>query len=80
MNLSIIKLDFFNLFQHLLKAIYNVAEFPEVISVIPNSIHKLHTTRSWDFIGVHHPSSKNVYTKRDLGEGTIIGVIDTGTD
>nr|AIC80773.1 subtilase [Cicer arietinum] len=63
---------------HLLKAIFNVAEFPEVISVIPNSIHKLHTTRSWDFIGVHHPSSKNVYTKRDLGEGTIIGVIDTG--
>ena len=57
-----------------------MTEFPEVVSVIPNGIHKLHTTRSWDFIGVHHPSSKTVFTESNLGQGTIIGVIDTGTN
>ncbi|XP_024627795.1 subtilisin-like protease SBT3.9 isoform X2 [Medicago truncatula] len=56
----------------------DIAKFPEVVSVIPNGIHKLHTTRSWDFIGVHHPSSKTVFTESNLGQGTIIGVIDTG--
>ncbi|WJX53085.1 hypothetical protein P8452_39122 [Trifolium repens] len=56
----------------------DIAKFPEVVSVIPNGIHKLHTTRSWDFIGVHHPSSKTDFAESNLGEGTIIGVIDTG--
>ncbi|KAK7247045.1 hypothetical protein RIF29_41921 [Crotalaria pallida] len=55
-----------------------IAKFPEVVSVIPNRIHKLHTTRSWDFIGIHHSSSKSSFTESNLGEGTIIGVIDTG--
>ncbi|XP_061373045.1 subtilisin-like protease SBT3.3 [Gastrolobium bilobum] len=52
--------------------------FPGVVSIFPNRIHKLHTTRSWDFIGVHHSSSKTAFTESNLGEGTIIGVIDTG--
>jgi hypothetical protein len=78
MILDIIKLYFFNSFQQILKATNNVTEFPEVVSVIPNGIHKLHTTRSWDFIGVHHPSSKTDFAESNLGEGTIIGVIDTG--
>ncbi|GAU39503.1 hypothetical protein TSUD_68670 [Trifolium subterraneum] len=52
----------------------DIAKFPEVVSVIPNGIHKLHTTRSWDFIGVHHPFSKTVFTESNLGEGTIIGI------
>ncbi|XP_019464295.1 PREDICTED: subtilisin-like protease SBT3.9 isoform X1 [Lupinus angustifolius] len=55
-----------------------IEKFPEVVSVIRNRIHKLHTTRSWDFIGIHHSSSKTSYTENNLGEGTIIGVIDTG--
>ncbi|KAK7318983.1 hypothetical protein RJT34_03692 [Clitoria ternatea] len=55
-----------------------IAKFPGVVSVIPNGIHKLHTTRSWDFIGIHHSSSKTAFTDSNLGEGTIIGVIDTG--
>ncbi|KAK7247048.1 hypothetical protein RIF29_41924 [Crotalaria pallida] len=55
-----------------------IAKFPEVVSVIPNRIHKPHTTRSWDFLGIHHSSSKSSFTERNLGEGTIIGVIDTG--
>ncbi|KAE9610464.1 putative tripeptidyl-peptidase II [Lupinus albus] len=55
-----------------------IEKFPEVVSVIPNRIHKLHTTRSWDFIGIHHSSLKASFTENNLGEGTIIGVIDTG--
>ena len=54
------------------------AEFPRVVSVIPNGIHKLHTTRSWDFMGIHHSTSKNSFSDNNLGEGAIIGVIDTG--
>ncbi|XLR19504.1 hypothetical protein S83_047416, partial [Arachis hypogaea] len=53
------------------------AKFPGVVSVIPNQIHKLHTTRSWDFLGIHHSSSNTVSNEINLGEGTIIGVIDT---
>lgn len=54
------------------------AEFPEVVQVIPNRVHRLHTTRSWDFIGIHKYSSDNLLTK-SMGKGTIIGVIDSGT-
>ncbi|EEF43472.1 Cucumisin precursor, putative [Ricinus communis] len=55
-----------------------IAEFPGVIQVIPNRIHKLHTTRSWEFIGLNHHSSKNLLAQSNMGEGTIIGVIDSG--
>ncbi|PON37757.1 Subtilase [Parasponia andersonii] len=55
----------------------SMAEFPEVVQVIPNRIHKLHTTRSWDFIGIRHNSQKNDSTE-NTGKGTIIGVIDSG--
>lgn len=55
-------------------------EFPGVVSVIPNHIHKLHTTRSWDFIGIHHSCSRAGFNESNLGEGTIIGVIDSGSN
>ncbi|XP_017442774.1 subtilisin-like protease SBT3.9 [Vigna angularis] len=55
-----------------------IAKFPGVVSVIPNGIHKLHTTRSWDFIGIHHSTSETALSNSNLGEGAIIGVIDTG--
>ncbi|XP_062074026.1 subtilisin-like protease SBT3.5 isoform X2 [Humulus lupulus] len=54
-----------------------MAEFPQVVQVIPNRIHKLHTTRSWEFIGIRHNSQKNDLTE-NMGKGTIIGVIDSG--
>ncbi|XP_031259107.1 subtilisin-like protease SBT3.5 [Pistacia vera] len=56
----------------------NIAEFPGVLQVIPNRIVKLHTTRSWEFIGLNYHSSKNLLTESNMGEGTIIGVIDSG--
>ncbi|QHO57614.1 uncharacterized protein DS421_3g83740 [Arachis hypogaea] len=48
------------------------------ISIILNQIHKHHTTRSWDFLGIHHSSSNTISNEINLGEGTIIGVIDKG--
>ncbi|XP_077248383.1 subtilisin-like protease SBT3.9 isoform X2 [Tasmannia lanceolata] len=53
-----------------------VAELPGVVRVTPNRIHKLHTTRSWDFLGLQ--SNSHLLSDSKMGEGTIIGVIDTG--
>ncbi|KAJ6724176.1 SUBTILISIN-LIKE PROTEASE SBT3.1-RELATED [Salix viminalis] len=56
-----------------------IAEFPGVVQVIPNGIHKLHTTRSWEFIGLNqHHSPQNLLEQSNMGQGTIIGVIDSG--
>ncbi|XP_054805306.1 subtilisin-like protease SBT3.9 [Prosopis cineraria] len=55
-----------------------IAKFPGVVHVIPNRILKLHTTRSWDFIGISHPFSRTASTGSSFGQGTIIGVIDSG--
>ncbi|XVF12829.1 hypothetical protein REPUB_Repub08aG0153800 [Reevesia pubescens] len=55
-----------------------IAAFPGVVQVIPNRIHKLHTTRSWEFMGLNDHSSKNLLRKSNMGEGIIIGVIDSG--
>lgn len=44
-----------------------------VVSVIPNDIFKLHTTRSWDFVGFPQDRLGSPY------EGdVIVGVLDTG--
>ncbi|XWS38126.1 hypothetical protein CRYUN_Cryun19dG0103500 [Craigia yunnanensis] len=53
-------------------------EFPGVVRVIPNSLHRLQTTRSWDFLGLssHYPT--NVLHNSKMGDGVIIGVFDTG--
>ncbi|XP_022737303.1 subtilisin-like protease SBT3.6 [Durio zibethinus] len=55
-----------------------IAAFPGVVQVIPNRIHKLHTTRSWEFMGLNGHSPENLLTKSNMGEGIIIGVIDSG--
>ncbi|KAL1813286.1 hypothetical protein ACET3Z_023351 [Daucus carota] len=48
-----------------------------VVSVFPNTIQKLQTTRSWDFLGLSDEIGK---TKRNLKveSNLIIGVLDTG--
>lgn len=53
-----------------------------MISVFPNRGHKLHTTRSWEFLGMEkggrvRPNS--IWAKASYGEGVIIGNLDTGT-
>ncbi|CAJ1970960.1 unnamed protein product [Sphenostylis stenocarpa] len=50
-----------------------MAEMDCVVSVFPNKKHQLHTTRSWDFIGV----SKQIQ-RTSLESDIIVGVIDTG--
>ncbi|KAG5563603.1 hypothetical protein RHGRI_006147 [Rhododendron griersonianum] len=49
-----------------------------VVQVFPNRIHKLHTTRSWDFLGLHHHFPNDLLTEGKFGDGTIIGVLDSG--
>ncbi|KAK9755677.1 hypothetical protein RND81_01G042800 [Saponaria officinalis] len=46
----------------------------EVVSVFPSRTLELQTTRSWDFLGLPQPTSKQQIAASDI----IIGVIDTG--
>lgn len=57
------------------------AEHPNVVSVFLNKARKLHTTRSWNFLGlenngvIHHSS---IWKKARFGEDIIIANLDTG--
>ncbi|GMJ00477.1 subtilase 3.8 [Hibiscus trionum] len=55
-----------------------LSELPGVVRVIPNSLHRVQTTRSWDFLGLssHYPTG--VLQNSKMGDGVIIGVFDTG--
>jgi hypothetical protein len=64
----------------LIQHIPNV-EFPEVVTVKPNTFHEEHTTRSWDFLGVDNyqsPQQSGLLQKAKYGEDVIVGVIDSG--
>ena len=54
----------------------NSLEMEGVVSVFPNKMLQLHTTQSWDFMGLKQGKG----TKRNptVESDTIIGVIDTG--
>ena len=47
----------------------------QVLSVIPNQYHKLHTTRSWDFVGLPQIAKRKLKTERDI----VVGLLDTGS-
>ncbi|KMT02182.1 hypothetical protein BVRB_9g206980 isoform B [Beta vulgaris subsp. vulgaris] len=58
-----------------------IANHPNVVSVFQNKGRKLHTTRSWSFLGLEtdgeiFPSS--AWEKARYGEDTIIANLDTG--
>ncbi|XP_059662118.1 subtilisin-like protease SBT3.5 [Cornus florida] len=55
-----------------------LSEFPGVVRVIPNSLYKLQTTRSWDYLGLSSQTPNNILQKSNMGDGVIIGVLDTG--
>ncbi|TQD98978.1 hypothetical protein C1H46_015448 [Malus baccata] len=57
-----------------------LSELPGVVRIIPNRLHKLETTRSWDFLGLSPHSPSNILPKSNMGDGVIIGVLDTGVD
>ncbi|CAI9116990.1 OLC1v1018294C1 [Oldenlandia corymbosa var. corymbosa] len=65
----------------------SIAQRPEVVSVFPDPILQLHTTRSWDFLNAqskvfkpptHQTGSGNSKSHSPSGEDTIIGIVDTG--
>ncbi|KAL5664868.1 hypothetical protein ACJX0J_024976, partial [Zea mays] len=58
-----------------------IAGKPGVISVFPNQGRKLHTTRSWQFVGLAGPGGVphgGAWRKAKFGADTIIGNFDTG--
>ncbi|KAI3909084.1 hypothetical protein MKW92_028424 [Papaver armeniacum] len=56
------------------KEVQNLSGIDGIISIFPNRIFQLQTTRSWDFIGL----SQNVKRIPNVESDTIVGVIDTG--
>ncbi|XP_027926878.1 subtilisin-like protease Glyma18g48580 [Vigna unguiculata] len=55
-----------------------IAKNPNVVSVFLSKEHKLHTTRSWEFLGLQRNGINSAWQRGRFGENTIIGNIDTG--
>ncbi|PQM33095.1 subtilisin-like protease SBT3.18 [Prunus yedoensis var. nudiflora] len=60
-----------------------LAKMEEVISVFRSKTLRLHTTRSWDFLGLTLSSSSSTSTagtplQLAYGEDIIVGIFDTG--
>nr|XP_009396094.1 PREDICTED: subtilisin-like protease SBT5.3 [Musa acuminata subsp. malaccensis] len=58
-----------------------VSEYPGVLSVIPNRGYTLHTTHSWEFLGLERDGrvpKQSLWRKARFGEDTIIANLDTG--
>ncbi|XP_052144347.1 subtilisin-like protease SBT3.4 [Oryza glaberrima] len=55
-----------------------LAKYPGVINVKPNTYGKAHTTRSWDFLGLNYYEKSGLLKDAMYGEDIIIGVVDTG--
>ncbi|PKA55808.1 Xylem serine proteinase 1 [Apostasia shenzhenica] len=53
-----------------------VAELDGVVSVFPSGVSKIHTTRSWDFLGLPQIFPNNRTSESDV----IVGIMDTGVD
>lgn len=56
-----------------------LAEMPGVVTVFPNEMRRLHTTRSWDFLGLQTDEETEIpgfSTKNQ--DNVIVGFIDTG--
>ncbi|WRX35380.1 Peptidase S8/S53 domain - like 10 [Theobroma cacao] len=51
-----------------------LASMKEVVSIFPNKVYHLQTTRSWDFLGLKDSVKRNPTVESDV----IIGVIDSG--
>ncbi|KAL4385701.1 hypothetical protein GQ457_15G028770 [Hibiscus cannabinus] len=51
-----------------------LASFKGVVSVFPNKVYHLQTTRSWDFMGLDQTAKRNAAVESNV----VIGVIDSG--
>ncbi|CAA6672402.1 unnamed protein product [Spirodela intermedia] len=60
-----------------------ISKSPAVRAVFPNEGRQLHTTRSWNFLGLESSGGvvpeDSIWKKARFGEDTIIGNLDTGT-
>lgn len=58
-----------------------LAKHPDVLAVFPNRGVELHTTRSWDFLGLESSGvipTDSIWKKAEFGEDIIIANIDSG--
>ncbi|KAF3319712.1 subtilisin-like protease SBT5.3 [Carex littledalei] len=58
-----------------------ISKLQGVVSVFPSKAYQLHTTRSWEFLGLEsdgYVNSNSLWKKAGYGKDTIIGNIDTG--
>lgn len=59
----------------------SLVEIPGVVSVFPNKVHPLHTTHSWEFMGLESEGKtqpNSLWEKGNYGDDVIIGHFDTG--
>ncbi|KAK7397503.1 hypothetical protein VNO78_18678 [Psophocarpus tetragonolobus] len=56
----------------------NLESLPHVISLIPEQVRQLHTTRSPQFLGLKTADRAGLLKETDFGSDLVIGVIDTG--
>lgn len=54
------------------------AEEKEVISVFRSKTLRLHTTRSWDFMGLNLDDTEMLPLQLAYGSDVVVGVFDTG--
>ena len=50
----------------------------EIVSIFPDPLLQLHTTRSWDFLNMESGTSSKLSFHHNMSSDVIIGVIDTG--
>ncbi|PKU67733.1 Subtilisin-like protease [Dendrobium catenatum] len=55
-----------------------MAKMKEVISIFRSKTLKLHTTRSWDFMGLPLFSTETTPMQLEHGDDVVIGIFDTG--
>ncbi|KAK1583290.1 hypothetical protein Q3G72_022537 [Acer saccharum] len=58
-----------------------IAKHPDTVSIFENKLLQLHTTRSWEFLGLEKGGDvplESLWKKANFGEGIIIGNIDSG--
>ncbi|KAL3695424.1 hypothetical protein R1sor_009500 [Riccia sorocarpa] len=59
-----------------------LSEREDVVAVLPNRKNHLHTTRSWEFLGLEdsygNVPKDSLWAKSNYGKDVIIGVLDTG--
>lgn len=60
----------------------SIAQKPGVVSVFPDPILKLHTTRSWDFLDLESQShirvNLNLSNNSSFSSDIVIGILDSG--